>query len=86
MAKHTPGPWQRRSIPGHLFELKNAAGDIVLRIRGGMMPTLDDARVLEAAAEMAELLRDQEKDVVLHLSRVRALLARIDGAIPEATS
>lgn len=56
-AKHTPGPWTRRSIPGHLFELYTDAGDPILRIRGGMMPSLEDARVLEAAPELLEVAR-----------------------------
>lgn len=57
MATYTPGPWERRSIPGHLFELHNAAGEVVLRIRGGMMPSVEDARVLEAAPELLDVVR-----------------------------
>jgi hypothetical protein len=48
--------WTRRSIPGHLFEISDASGP-VLRIRGGLMPTLETARLLTAAPEMLEALR-----------------------------
>lgn len=63
--KHTPGPWQRRSIPGHLFEIKNTQGEIVLRIRGGMMPTLEDSQLLEAAPELVEMLRESIRSAEL---------------------
>jgi hypothetical protein len=56
MSAHTAGPWRRRSIPGHIFEISNASGEIVLRIRGGMMPTLPDARLLSAAPDMLRAL------------------------------
>jgi hypothetical protein len=87
MAGHTPGPWRRKSIPGHLFELNNAAGDIILRIRGGIMPTLTDARLLAEAPAMLDALRNVaahfdcvgEEDEAIAVS-VRALLTRIDSA------
>lgn len=55
---HTAGPWQTRAIPGHLFEIANAAGEIVLRIRGGIMPTFQDARLLGAAAALYSAVAD----------------------------
>ena len=56
MATHTLGPWERKSIPGHLFELHDSSGTPVMRIRGGMMPSLEDARLIAAAPELlAEL-------------------------------
>ena len=53
-SKHTQGPWKRRSIPGHLFEITDSTGNPVVRIRGGMMPTLDDAILLAAAPDLLE--------------------------------
>lgn len=58
-SKHTPGPWVRRSIPGHLFEI-HQEGDkdgIVLRLRGGMVPMLADARLIAAAPELLAAAR-----------------------------
>lgn len=55
-AKHTAGPWERKSIPGHLFEIQDSAANPVLRIRGGMMPTLEDARLIAAAPELLAAL------------------------------
>jgi hypothetical protein len=57
MRGHTPGPWQRRSIPGHLFEVTGEAAAVVLRIRGGMMPSLEDARLIAAAPELLALVQ-----------------------------
>ncbi len=55
---HTPGPWTaRRSIPGHLFEVLDSDSNLVMRIRGGMVPTLFDARLIAAAPEMLSALR-----------------------------
>lgn len=56
-AKHTPGPWEFRAIPGHLFEIHDTAKNPVLRLRGGMQPTLHDARLLAAAPRMLAALR-----------------------------
>lgn len=84
--KSTPGPWIRRSIPGHLFELVNTAGEIVLRIRGGMMPSLHDARLLELSPVMVETLRNVSRHFVYVgeedlgiATEVSKLLTRIDG-------
>lgn len=89
----TPGPWQRKQIPGHLFEISNAAGEVVLRIRGGMMPTLNDARLLTAASEMRtaiekyikwiqdDRIRSRCNVTADHIiDDARALLARCDEA------
>lgn len=51
---HTPGPWVRRSIPGHLFEIVGADGNAVLKIRGGMMPMLEDAARIVACVNAFE--------------------------------
>lgn len=67
----TPGPWTRRSIPGHLFELQGADGNPVLRIRGGMMPALDDARLLEAAPELLAAAESLLWNMPAPRSRVR---------------
>lgn len=84
----TPGPWQRKSIPGHLFEIHNAAGEVVLRIRGGMLPTLGDAQLLSEAPTMHAALAE----ALNHLDGIgappdkavlRALLARIDGKVDQ---
>ncbi len=87
--RHTPGPWQRKAIPGHVFELTDADGNPVLRIRGGMMPSFHDALLLEAAPELKHwicevlercMLDDHAPDVARELeAEARALLARIDG-------
>ena len=60
---HTKGPWIRKSIPGHLFELADTEGNPVMRIRGGMMPTLEDARLMEAAPELLAALRQCYSDL-----------------------
>jgi hypothetical protein len=54
---HTPGPWERRSIPGHLFELHNTKGETVLKVRSGMMPMLSDAKVLAAAPDLLAMCK-----------------------------
>ena len=71
---HTPGPWQRKSIPGHLFEINNGQGEIVLRIRGGMMPTLADARLLAEAPALLALVKQ-----FVRTPEASAVLARIEG-------
>ena len=53
-SKHTQGPWKRRSIPGHLFEITDSAENPVLRLRGGMMPSLEDSMLLTAAPDLLE--------------------------------
>lgn len=83
MSKPTPGPWERKSIPGHLFELHNSSGDIVLRIRGGMVPTLADARLLEAAPQMLDALR---KALTLIEAMADGRIAEIHGEIDEIGS
>jgi hypothetical protein len=60
LAEYTPGPWTRRAIPGHLFELHTEDGTPVMRIRGGMMPTLADGNLLAAAPELLAALVDAE--------------------------
>lgn len=78
---HSPGPWKRKSIPGHLFELSDAGGNPVLRIRGGMMPTLADATLLEGAPS---LLTDNTalRDTVRELSAaLEQLLSCADALI-----
>jgi hypothetical protein len=88
--KFTLGPWKRKSIPGHVFELHNEAGDIVLRIRGGMMPTLEDSRLLEAAPELLDLVRTfysyigtmKASGLIAGepwMEKIRPLLSRIEG-------
>lgn len=53
-----PNPrWERRSIPGHLFEIKDwDSGEPILRIRGGMMPTLAHAVLIESAPQLLAAL------------------------------
>lgn len=84
IARHTPGPWMYKLIRGQLFEIHNAAGEIVLRIRGGMLPSLRDAQLLGEAPAMHAALAE----ALNHLDGIgappdkavlRALLARIDG-------
>lgn len=85
--RFTAGPWKRRSIPGHLFELTGAAGEVVLRIRGGLVPRLEDAKLLEAAPELYEVLSrfTASADAAAgaldwpEYREARALLARIRG-------
>lgn len=62
ICKHTKGPWTRKSIPGHLFELNSSDGP-VLRIRSGMMPSLEDSYLIAAAADMLEALEECEHHV-----------------------
>lgn len=64
--KHTSGPWESRSIPGQLFEIHDASRDPVFRIRGGMNPTLADARLIAAAPE---LLAACERALALSIAR-----------------
>ena len=52
----TVGPWRVRRIPGQLFELHNDQGEIVLRQRGGMLPTEDDGRQLARAPFLRDLV------------------------------
>ena len=59
--EHTSGPWKRRSIPGHLFEITDLLNNPVIRIRGGMMPTLEDARLLESAPDLLSALEHLEQ-------------------------
>lgn len=79
MSTSTPGPWLSKHIPGRLFELTNAAGEIILRIRGGMFPCAADARVLAAAPEMRDtitallaLINRLDQDVNWGACRLRA--------------
>jgi hypothetical protein len=53
---HTPGPWIVRIVPGELFEIRGA-NEIVLRLRGGMMPIRDDASLLEAAPDLLDCVK-----------------------------
>lgn len=76
--------WQRRSIPGHLFELTDQDGNIVMRIRGGMMPALADANLMTAAPALADALRrivewvDSGCDPsTASIEQARAVLARL---------
>lgn len=84
---HTPGPWNRKSIPGHLFEIQDGAGNALMKIRGGMMPTLADAKLIAAAPEllcmlervMAEICMTEEgmKHVaLLTLEQARAAITK----------
>ena len=52
MSGHTPGPWKRKSIPGHLFEIHDTQGNPVIRVRSGMMPTHGDAHLIIAAPDL----------------------------------
>lgn len=69
-AKYTAGPWEGRSIPGHLFELSGPEG-VIMRIRSGMMPAYWDAQLIAAAPRMYERLSelaaegDEESAVIL---------------------
>lgn len=56
--KHTQGPWRISSIPGHQTDLVNDKGEIVFRIRSGMMPSYVDGRVLQAAPELLRSAQD----------------------------
>lgn len=83
----TPGPWTRKSIPGHLFEISGSSGP-VFRIRGGMMPSLEDARLLEQAPAMfaaleriADMLDREGNPIEMHIKELqgiaRAALAKV---------
>lgn len=87
--KHTPGPWSRKSIPGHLFEIHTADNSPVFRIRGGMMPTLHDAALIAAAPDLLHALlriadmRDRDGNAIeMHRDELRGI-AR--AAIAKAT-
>lgn len=54
MANYTSGPWEQKSIPDRLFEIHNTNGDIILRLRSGMIPTVGDARLIQAAPKLLE--------------------------------
>lgn len=78
--KHTPGPWRRKSIPGHLFEIHDADENPIFRIRGGMMPTLSDAVLIAAAPELLHALqriadmRDRDGNAIeMHRDELRAI-------------
>lgn len=83
-AKHTPGPWSRKSIPGHLFEIHDADENPVFRIRGGMMPTLSDAMLIAAAPELLAALEwalDDPDSEILGEEWAKAARAAIAKAI-----
>jgi hypothetical protein len=86
MSKHTDGPWKRRSIPGHLFEVSSETGEMVFRIRGGMMPVLEDARLIETAPELLDVLKQvlmkvDGLDMPAELwERAHAVVAKAEGS------
>jgi hypothetical protein len=48
--------WNCKAIPGQLFEIADAKGDPVMRIRGGMFPTPRDAHLMTAAPDLLDVL------------------------------
>lgn len=48
--------WVITRIPGQLFEINDWDGNVVLRIRGGMFPTCNDALLIETAPELLNAL------------------------------
>ena len=85
--EHTPGPWTRRSIPGHLFEITGQDGEPVFRIRGGMMPTLADAYLIAAAPELRAALEmlttaanQKDPDPLVMFATVEKARAALDKA------
>jgi hypothetical protein len=94
--EHTKGPWKARSIAGHLFELLDAQGGTVLRIRSGMVPVPADACLIAAAPDLLAALeciaRDyQNMRIAFYAGRVsdgdcpalqnaRAVIAKAKGA------
>jgi len=80
MSKHTPGPWTIRSIPGHLFELRDAHNDPILKIRGGMLPILADSRLIAAAPEMLEALSRLVKAINVPTPDPLIVMATIEQA------
>ncbi len=77
---HTPGPWVSRSIPGHLFEIHDAQKNPIMKIRGGMMPMLEDARVLTGAAAMyraleriADMLDRDGNAIEMHIKELQGI-------------
>lgn len=78
--KHTTGPWFRRSIPGHLFEIHDSEKNPVFRIRGGMMPTLEDAVLIASAPELfnalqriADMLDRDGNAIEMHRDELRGI-------------
>jgi len=77
-AKHTPGPWKLRSIPGHLFEISSEK-DVVLRIRSGMMPSFRDARLIAKAPELADALQGMVDWLTAALRELGPVTDETDG-------
>jgi hypothetical protein len=83
--------WTRKSIPGHLFEITDEDGTPVLRIRGGMMPTLEHARLIAAAPALLEAARltleaitasewlSDDARLGVYASKLRAAIAAAEG-------
>jgi hypothetical protein len=55
--KHTPGPWSAIKADTYL-ELRDGSNDPILRIRGGMLPTSANARLIAAAPDLLAALEN----------------------------
>lgn len=81
MSKHTQGSWELISIPGHLTTLQNDKGEIIFKIRSGMMPSYVDGNVIKAAPELLKELKHLVKLIEPVLSEVNIPgLATLNGA------
>jgi len=86
-SKHTPGPWRVGPYsPGHPPSVLAGEGDEARHVAGYRTALgLDDARLIAAAPEMLEALREMLLDADAGQVRMdvvanaRALLARVDG-------
>lgn len=90
MSKHSPGPWIWNNsepyraavlVAGDGTEVCDFGGGIKYEESAGTEPNEADARLIAAAPEMLELLREIEADFTNSDRRAeaRALIKRIDG-------
>lgn len=63
----TPGPWTHINREGE-YIVKGADGQLVFIIRQGLIPRLEDARLLEAASELLEALKACLPFVASHMA------------------
>ena len=82
-AQHTPGPWLRKSSPGDLFGLCTAAGESILYIHNGVMPTLEDACLISAAPDLLTACKAAldafDMDAQVPLDILIAAVAKAEG-------
>jgi hypothetical protein len=85
--KHTPGPWEVQVFDGRI-EVVDASGAVVLVFRNASAETLANARLIAAAPELLEALRD-----VLRIAKAASIgvtgnakrIERAESAIAKAT-